>query len=95
MLYSGSNTGLSLKYLNHITFGRIGDHGIEFIIRFSGFPILGGVLLFVGGFFDLVDASDDWSDSTEDSREAAEHFEAQWNAIFPRFRHLRDELSGL
>lgn len=40
----------------------------------------------------LVDASDDWSSSTDDSPEVAAHFEATWARLWPRFAHLeRDE----
>jgi len=52
----------------------------------SGEPVVLGPIGRNFGF--LVDSSDDWSDSQDDSPEAAEHFEEQWNALLPRFRHL-------
>ena len=36
----------------------------------------------------MLDASDDWSNSDEDSTEATENFEAEWQALWPRFRKL-------
>lgn len=36
----------------------------------------------------LVDSSDDWSDSDEDSEQAAQGFEKAWETIWPKFEHL-------
>ena len=39
----------------------------------------------------LVDSSDDWSDSKDDSEEAKELFEKTWEELFPKFKHLEKE----
>jgi hypothetical protein len=52
----------------------------------SGEPIVLGPVGRNFGY--LIDSADDWSDSDDDSAEAAEHFEARWRALFPSFRHL-------
>jgi hypothetical protein len=52
----------------------------------DGTPIVIGPVGDNIGF--LIDSSDDWSHSTEDSDEAAEGFERAWNEVRPRFQHL-------
>jgi hypothetical protein len=41
----------------------------------------------------LVDSSDDWTSSHEDSSEAASEFQKRWEQLWPRFRHLENENS--
>lgn len=36
----------------------------------------------------LVDSSDDWTSSREDSPEAASEFQKRWEELWPTFRHL-------
>lgn len=36
----------------------------------------------------LVDCSDDWSDSKEDSEDASELFEKTWDVVYTQFKHL-------
>ncbi len=39
----------------------------------------------------LVDSSDDWSDSKEDSAVAAKEFQTTWETLSPTFKHLEKE----
>ncbi len=55
----------------------------------GGEPVVLGPIGRNFGF--LVDSSDDWSDSQDDSAEAAEQFEVQWSALLPQFSHLESE----
>ena len=41
-----------------------------------------------GNYGLLLDASDDWSDSTEDSFNAAEEFDRVWITLWPKFEEL-------
>ena len=43
-----------------------------------------------GNYGFLIDASDDWSDSKEDSPEAARDFDAVWDSLWPKFKKLDD-----
>jgi hypothetical protein len=43
-----------------------------------------------GNFGMMIDASDDWSDSNEDSPEAASNFENEWNLLWPKFENLEE-----
>lgn len=52
----------------------------------AGVPIVLGPVGRNHGY--LVDASDDWSGSTDDSPDAAAAFETTWAGIWPRFAHL-------
>ena len=36
----------------------------------------------------MIDASDDWSDSDQDSKEAADNFENVWQSLWPRFEPI-------
>ena len=39
----------------------------------------------------LVDSSDDWRDSEEDSEVAAKAFQSKWDEIWPAFKHLDED----
>ena len=52
----------------------------------SGEPIVIGPIGRNVGY--LVDATDDWSASTDDSPEAAADFDATWSRVHRRFAHL-------
>ncbi|MEM8775356.1 MAG: hypothetical protein AAGF53_09995 [Pseudomonadota bacterium] len=60
-------------------------------LREIGFSETGEAIVLApvsGNFGMMLDASDDWSDCAEDSREAAEDFEAKWQALWPKFEKL-------
>ena len=42
----------------------------------------------------LVDSSDDWSTSKEDSEEVAKGFQAAWKEVWPTFKHLDKGTEG-
>ncbi len=59
--------------------------------REIGFDIDGQAIVLgpVGGNHGfLIDASDDWRDSDEDSPEAARDFDAVWDSLWPKFKEL-------
>ncbi len=53
----------------------------------SGTPIIVGPIADYQGY--LIDASDDWSASTEDSAEARKNFEREWEKIAGKFKLLK------
>jgi hypothetical protein len=55
----------------------------------NGNPIVLGPIGNNYGF--LVDSSDDWNDSKEDSDEAAKNFDQQWAVVWNKFKHLDKE----
>ncbi len=68
---------------------EIGDDGEplrEIGFDQNGVPIVLGPV--EGNYGYLIDASDDWSDSNEDSVEAAEKFEFVWTSLWPEFEEL-------
>ena len=54
----------------------------------TGAPIVIGPVGRNHGY--LVDASDDWSESTDDSPDVAANFERVWAELWPRFASLED-----
>jgi hypothetical protein len=74
---------------------EIDDEGTP--LRELGFDVDGKAIVLgpvAGNHGYLIDSSDDWSDSDEDSRFAAENFERVWAALWPEFEELERRISG-
>ncbi len=63
-----------------------GEPSREIGLSEAGEPVVIGPVGRNHGY--LVDASDDWSESTDDSADVAARFESAWVEIWPRFAHL-------
>lgn len=73
----------------HVWWLEIEDNGEP--LREIGFDENGDAIVLApieGNFGFLLDASDDWSDSTEDSFKAAEKFDRAWTSLWFKFEEL-------
>jgi len=60
-------------------------------LREIGFNAQGNAIVFgpvPNNYGFLIDASDDWSDSTEDSAAAAQNFDTVWDNGYPQFEQM-------
>ncbi len=89
-VFPAANPDLDPFYeLVHSWWLEIEDNGLP--LREIGFSETGEAIVLAPverNFGLMIDSSDDWSDSDQDSKEAAENFETVWQSLWPKFEAI-------